>query len=98
MNQSQDGAGPSFDPDQLPPRVRRVLQCLLEGLSEKEAARALQLTPHTVHSYVKILYRQLGVRSRAQLLARCLGRAPLTPAPDAGGAGAVAGARPGDMS
>ena len=71
MNQRNDGAGPSVDPEALPPRVRRVLRCLLDGLSEKEAARALRLTPHTVHSYVKILYQRLGVRSRAQLLARC---------------------------
>ena len=72
MNQRNDRSGWSFDPEQLPPRVRRVLRCLLEGLSEKEAARALKMTPHTVHSYVKILYQRLGVRSRAQLLARCL--------------------------
>ena len=80
MIQRQDGAGPSFDPEQLPPRVRRVLRCLLEGLSEKEAARALKLTPHTVHSYVKILYQRLGVKSRAQLLARCLRQSLTSPA------------------
>lgn len=62
-------AAPRPAANHLPPRVRRVLDYLLQGQSEKEAADALGLRPHTVHSYVKILYKRLGVRSRAQLLA-----------------------------
>lgn len=63
-------------PDQntLPPRVRPVLRCLLQGQSEKQVARTLGLRPNTVHSYVKLIYRDLGVNSRAELLARCLRR------------------------
>ena len=62
----------SPEANHLPPRVRRVLECLLRGQSEKEAANELGLRPNTVHSYAKLLYKRLGVRSRGELLARCL--------------------------
>ena len=53
----------------LPPRVRPVLALLLRGLSEKQAAERLGLSRHTVHQYVKMLYKLLGVNSRARLMA-----------------------------
>lgn len=53
----------------LPPRVRPVLRQLLGGKSEKEIAADLRLTRHTVHTYVKIIYRTLRVHSRAELMA-----------------------------
>ena len=56
----------------LSPRQRDTLECLLEGMSEKEVARQLGLSPHTVHVYVKALHRAFSVRSRAELLTRCL--------------------------
>ncbi len=62
--------------DQLPSRVRQTLECLLEGDSEKQVAKRLGLSQHTVHQYVKDLYRRLGVSSRAELLALCLSRRP----------------------
>jgi DNA-binding CsgD family transcriptional regulator len=54
------------------PRVREVLGYLLDGFAEKQIASRLCISHHTVHVYVKDLYRQLGVNSRAQLLVRCL--------------------------
>lgn len=72
----------------LPPRARQVLDQLLTGKSEKEAARALGLSAHTVHVHVKTLHRRLHVTSRAELLTRCLlphtpplGPASISPAP-----------------
>ena len=64
---------------ELSPRLTSVLRGLLRGLSEKEVAAELRLSPHTTHDYVKMLYRKLGVRSRGELLAQRLGgpRAPL---------------------
>lgn len=56
--------------DALPGRLQPVLDRFLHGQSEKEAARALGLTPHTVHTYAKQIYRLLNVTSRAELLAR----------------------------
>ena len=43
---------------------------LLAGASEKEIARQLALSPHTVHGYVKDLYRHFGQHSRAALVSR----------------------------
>lgn len=56
---------------ELPTRMRQVLACLLEGDSEKHAATRLDLSPHTVHQYVKRLHRVMRVRSRGELLAYC---------------------------
>lgn len=54
----------------LPPRLRQTLAGLLAGDSEKQVARRLAISPHTVHVYVKSLYRRFGVSSRGELLAR----------------------------
>jgi DNA-binding CsgD family transcriptional regulator len=56
----------------LPPRLREVLDCLLEGDGEKQVAARLGLSRHTVHEYVGQLYRRFGVCSRPELLALCL--------------------------
>lgn len=56
----------------LPPRRRQVLEALLKGQSEKEVAKALRLSVHTVHVHVKAIYKQFGVSSRAELMAACL--------------------------
>jgi DNA-binding CsgD family transcriptional regulator len=54
----------------LSPRQQQTLELLLAGDSEKQIARKLKLSPHTVHVYVKAIYRSFGVNSRAELLAR----------------------------
>jgi len=55
--------------DVLPLRLQQTLNFLLDGDSEKRVAQRLNLSPHTVHVYVKKLYRRFEVRSRAELLA-----------------------------
>jgi DNA-binding CsgD family transcriptional regulator len=62
----------SFFP--LPRHLCLTLSCLLEGTSEKQAAARLGLSRHTVHGYVKALYRHYRVNSRAELLVLCLRR------------------------
>jgi len=52
----------------LSPRQEQVLNVLKAGMTERQAARALGVSPHTLHSHVKAVYERLGVRSRAQLL------------------------------
>jgi len=74
----------------LPPRRRQILERLLEGDSEKQAARFLGLSSQTVHDHVKVLYRHFGVASRGELMALFLRRfrGGLPPAPPGGqGAG-----------
>lgn len=53
----------------LPPRLEATLEHLLTGKSEKQIAAALKLSRHTVHDYVKAIYRRYGVSTRAELLA-----------------------------
>jgi DNA-binding NarL/FixJ family response regulator len=55
---------------ELSPRLRQTLGRLLAGDSEKQIARHLGVSPHTVHVYVKNLYRHYNVCSRGELLAR----------------------------
>lgn len=61
-------------PAALSPLARRVLRCLLEGDSDKQAAARLGLTRHTVNQYAKVIHRHFGVHSRAELLARWVRR------------------------
>lgn len=51
---------------------QRVLPYLLEGLSEKEVAYRLGLSPNTVHHHIGSIYRTLDVSSRGELLALLL--------------------------
>jgi DNA-binding NarL/FixJ family response regulator len=54
----------------LSPRMRQTLERLLAGDSEKQIAAKLEVSPHTVHVYVKSLYHEFEVCSRSELLAR----------------------------
>lgn len=54
----------------LSERQSDVLQLLLRGMSEKEVARQLGVSTHTVHTHVKKLYAEFEVSSRGELLAR----------------------------
>lgn len=64
-NQAYHGPGAS-----LAPRLRQTLGRLLAGDSEKQIALHLSVSPHTVHVYVKRLYRHYEVCSRGELLAK----------------------------
>jgi len=60
--------------NELSNRMKETLQHLLSGDSEKEVAAKLNLSQHTVHIHVKNLYKRLGVCSRGELMAKCLGK------------------------
>lgn len=50
----------------LSARERELLEHLARGLSRKEAARRMDLSPFTVGEYVQNIYRKLSVRSRGE--------------------------------
>lgn len=50
----------------LSPRENEVLNLLSRGFSYQEIARLLEVSPHTVGTYVKRLYEKLQVRSRGE--------------------------------
>lgn len=54
----------------LPTRLRQVLECLIQGDSEKQIALRLGLSRHTVHAHTKRLYKYFEATSRGELYAR----------------------------
>jgi DNA-binding NarL/FixJ family response regulator len=56
-------------PSQISAAQNRVFQKLLKGLSDKEIAHELKISPKTVHQHVQAIFRTMGVHSRPELLA-----------------------------
>lgn len=54
----------------LTPRQQQVLSLLLDGRTVQKIADQLGLAFHTVHGYVRALYKHFGVHSRAELFRR----------------------------
>ncbi len=74
----QDGRMRRFEPPPLPDLTTReleVLRLLAEGLSSKQIAMRLDLSPETVRDYTKKLYLKLDAHGRVEALeqARRLG-------------------------
>jgi len=51
------------------PRQREIMLLLATGLSDKEIAARLQVSPHTVRTHLQRLYAQHGLRNRAEAAA-----------------------------
>lgn len=56
--------------DELTPTERRIADLVAGGLTNREVAAALFVTPKTVESALTRVYRKLGVRSRTELARR----------------------------
>jgi DNA-binding CsgD family transcriptional regulator len=54
----------------LSDRERDVMQRVVQGLSTKEIAAAIELSVYTVADHLKRIFEKVGVRSRTELLAR----------------------------
>jgi DNA-binding CsgD family transcriptional regulator len=78
---------PEVDMLVLSDAERRVAKFAARGLTNREIAGRLYLTPSTVEQHLTRIYRKLGVSSRVQLLSR-LGPQPALPRPAHGGASA----------
>ena len=67
-----DNSGGAFklDVDKLTLRQRDVLQELLKGQASKEIARTLDIAEGTVKIHLAAIYRALGVRTRAEAIAK----------------------------
>jgi DNA-binding CsgD family transcriptional regulator len=74
----QPSAKPRFGPPPdepapvLTPREIEVLSAFADGLSNKEAARRLGISPHTVKFHGESLFRKLGAGCRAEAVAKGL--------------------------
>lgn len=60
--------------ERMAAREKKLLSRLLSDQTEKEVALGLGLTPATVRTYAKELYRKMGVRGRTGLMALWLGK------------------------
>ncbi len=59
-------AGPGEPPEALTPRELKVLSLVADGLSNKEIARRLGISEHTVKFHVNTVMSKLGARSRTE--------------------------------
>lgn len=64
----------------LTARQREILQLIVEGMSNKEIAAILDISPFTVRSHVSTLLRMLDVGSRTAAVAKVLSENILSPA------------------
>ena len=71
---SNFGPLPEGPPVLLTPREIEVLIALGDGLSNKETARRLAISPHTVKFHIESLFKKLGASSRAEAVAKGLKR------------------------
>lgn len=46
----------------------RVTECLVVGATVDETARDLGISPNTVRTHIKTIYRKLGIASRVELV------------------------------
>lgn len=56
--------------DGLSEREQAVLSWLRQGMSNKEIALALSISPRTVQKHLQRVYQHLGVRTRAEAIVR----------------------------
>ncbi len=69
--------------DELTPTESRIAALASEGLSNREIAERLFITPKTVEANLSRVYRKLSIRSRAALAAALARRSPVDPRPTA---------------
>jgi two-component system, NarL family, nitrate/nitrite response regulator NarL len=53
----------------MTPREREVINCIAEGMSNKEIARTLHIAAHTVKSHVRNIMEKLTLNTRLQIAA-----------------------------
>jgi DNA-binding NarL/FixJ family response regulator len=59
----------NFSGDQLlTPREEQVVALVIEGLGNREIARKLNLSPHTVKKYLFHVFEKLGISNRVELV------------------------------
>jgi DNA-binding NarL/FixJ family response regulator len=73
----QAGASPRHDPYGLSERELQVLQCVADGLNNREIAEKLFLSEGTVKNYISSIYSKMNVRDRIQATRKAQGEGML---------------------
>jgi len=56
----------------LTPRERQMVELLIEGMTTKEMAQALQLSPNTIKSFLRLVMAKMGVSTRSGIVGKLL--------------------------
>jgi DNA-binding CsgD family transcriptional regulator len=68
LHESNPSTGGQRIRRKLSPRQRATLVHLMDGASHKTIAERLHISPHTVHGYIKGIFKHYKVNSRAELV------------------------------
>src|SRR3954447_18037385 len=68
IEQARRKAARTARSDELSARETEVLTLICRGLSNREIARELFLSPNSVKTYIRTAYRKMGVTSRSQAI------------------------------
>jgi DNA-binding CsgD family transcriptional regulator len=65
-----------YDRFGVTPREQQAIQLLLQGLTSKEIASHMNISPNTVKSFIRLVMVKLGVSTRSGIVGKVLGRVP----------------------
>ena len=66
----------AFDVSQIPahfhltPREQETLECLIEGLTNKEIGHRMNISPNTVSAFLRLIMMKLGVATRSAVIGK----------------------------
>jgi len=60
-------------------REQEIIDCICQGLSNKEIAKTLSLSEHTVKSHLNTIFKKFNVTSRAKLVSLAMSGRQATP-------------------
>jgi two-component system, NarL family, nitrate/nitrite response regulator NarL len=63
---------PAGPPTTITPRMREVLALMAEGMTNREIAYELGLSPFTVKNYIERIYERMGALDRVQAVSKAL--------------------------
>ncbi len=72
LNLIREKTAPKNELLALSPREHKILELLVEGLSEKKIGETLFISPYTVHTHIKNIYAKLHVHSRAAAISKAI--------------------------
>ncbi len=72
VNEARTSARPASELDVLTEREREVLELLAKGMTNKEIAEALVITPNTVKRHLKAIFQKLEIHTRSAATAKAI--------------------------